>query len=346
MEEREEWTAAARVLILIPLDSGHRTVSDLYKLTTYIKITQLLLEDGDSVTAELYLSRAALKILDFPDQILQLTYKSCQARILDGKRDFLRAASKYYELSLTPDMSESQVNQCLRSAIMTAVLGEAGSARSRILATLYKDDRVRERNAVQSGGVLRILERMHLDRILKPEEVDAFSQVLEPHHRALLPGNQGTVLDRAVLEHNLLSASKVYVNIEFQELASLLNTSPKSAEDVAARMLEQGRMGGWIDQIEGILYFSDLNLSKDSPQGGMVGDRGTRENFWESKVPGLCNQLDSVNYSYPFSFGLHEPSLTLTSSSKFMFNSRLFLIFYLYEGFPPSRIRFWITSSN
>ena len=31
-----------------------------------------------------------------------------------------------------------------------------------------------------------------------------------------------TILDRAVIEHNLLSASKMYNNISFQELGSLL----------------------------------------------------------------------------------------------------------------------------
>lgn len=31
-----------------------------------------------------------------------------------------------------------------------------------------------------------------------------------------------TILDRAIIEHNLLSASKMYNNISFQELGSLL----------------------------------------------------------------------------------------------------------------------------
>ena len=35
-----------------------------------------------------------------------------------------------------------------------------------------------------------------------------------------------TILDRAVVEHNLLSASKLYTNITFDELGALLEISP------------------------------------------------------------------------------------------------------------------------
>jgi hypothetical protein len=38
------------------------------------------------------------------------------------------------------------------------------------------------------------------------------------------PGS--TILDRAVIEHNLLSASKLYNNISFEELGSLLEIPP------------------------------------------------------------------------------------------------------------------------
>ena len=36
-----------------------------------------------------------------------------------------------------------------------------------------------------------------------------------------------TILDRAVIEHNLLSASKLYNNISFEELGTLLEIPPR-----------------------------------------------------------------------------------------------------------------------
>jgi len=41
-----------------------------------------------------------------------------------------------------------------------------------------------------------------------------------------LPCAGSTILDRAVIEHNLLSASKLYNNISFPELGALLEIPP------------------------------------------------------------------------------------------------------------------------
>ena len=58
-----------------------------------------------------------------------------------------------------------------------------------------------------------------------------------------------TILDRAVTEHNLLAASKLYNNITFSELGALLQISPAKAEKIASQMITEGRMNGYIDQV-------------------------------------------------------------------------------------------------
>lgn len=58
-----------------------------------------------------------------------------------------------------------------------------------------------------------------------------------------------TILDRAVMQHNLLSASKLYNNIYIGELASLLGVTPDRAESIAADMIAEGRLDGSIDQV-------------------------------------------------------------------------------------------------
>lgn len=63
-----------------------------------------------------------------------------------------------------------------------------------------------------------------------------------------------TILDRAVTEHNLLAASKLYNNITFNELGSLLQITPASAEKIASQMITEGRMKGYIDQV-GVAFF-------------------------------------------------------------------------------------------
>jgi hypothetical protein len=64
-----------------------------------------------------------------------------------------------------------------------------------------------------------------------------------------------TIVDRAVFEHNLLSASKLYNNITFEELGALLETPPARAERIASHMISERRMNGYIDQISARVHF-------------------------------------------------------------------------------------------
>ncbi|KAL1534857.1 COP9/signalosome complex subunit Csn4 [Salvia divinorum] len=70
------------------------------------------------------------------------------------------------------------------------------------------------------------MQKVYQERILRKPEINAFSEELKPHQKATLPDNF-TVLDRAMIEHNLLSASKLYTNISFEELGTLLGISPQ-----------------------------------------------------------------------------------------------------------------------
>ena len=121
---------------------------------------------------------------------------------------------------------------------------------------------------------------MYLGRILRSDEVAAFASELKPHQ--LATGGDGlTVLERSVIEHNLASASKLYNNVRFSELGTLLGVPERRAEKMAAHMIVEGRLQGSIvracrrrlccfvatltclplspheqDQVEGLIHFS------------------------------------------------------------------------------------------
>ena len=46
-----------------------------------------------------------------------------------------------------------------------------------------------------------------------------------------------SIVSRAVIEHNLLSASKLYNNIMVTDLGQLLGVDPRLAEETAAKMI-------------------------------------------------------------------------------------------------------------
>ena len=72
-------------------------------------------------------------------------------------------------------------------------------------------------------------------------QVDSFAEQLRPHQCAITTDGS-TVLDRAVIEHNLAAASKLYNNIYFSELGQLLGCTPEKAESTASKMVMEDRL--------------------------------------------------------------------------------------------------------
>jgi len=279
-EAEEEWKEAAKILIAIPLDSGNRVLEPEYKMDIYVKIAQLYLEEDESVQAESYINRASEFIHNVKDETLKMRYKVCFARIMDYKRQFLKAAGRYYELSQI--VGEQERMEALNFAVICAVLAPAGQHRSRILATLYKDERSSKLETFS------ILEKMFLERILRKPEIDRFAQLLKPHQMALL-ADGSTVLGRAVVEHNLLSASRLYKNITFVELGILLDITPDKAEKIASRMITEDRLKGSIDQIDNLIIF-EHHATEPLIQ-------------WDASIAASCNFvnniLENIGSKYP-----------------------------------------------
>ena len=263
-------------MVGIPLETGQKQYTVDYKLETYLKIARLYLEDDDPFQAEAFINRASLLQAESKNEQLQIYYKVCYARVLDYRRKFIEAAQRYNELSYRNIVHEDERMTALRNALVCTVLASAGQQRSRMLATLFKDERCQQLPAVS------ILEKMYLDRIIRRSELQEFESLLQPHQKAST-GDGSTILDRAVIEHNLLSASKLYNNITFEELGALLEIPPTKAEKIASQMITEGRMNGYIDQIDSIVHFE------------------TRETLpqWDKQIQSLCYQ---VRYCSSYTF--------------------------------------------
>jgi COP9 signalosome complex subunit 4 len=285
-EAEDEYSSAAKALQGIHVDSSQRLVSDSAKVRLWIRIVRLYLEEDDTTSAEAFLNRIKNLPSKIEDHELMLHFKLSQARILDARRRFLDASQEYFNVSLAAGVDENDRLQALAAAIRCAVLAPAGPQRSRTLSTLYKDDRA---TSVEEFG---ILEKMFLDRLLNAEEVSAFSERLAPHQLARTADGT-TVLDKAVVEHNLVAASKLYENIKTDALGAILGlkasgefTAGEKAEAYAARMVEQERLKGSIDQIAGVIYFDSGNA------GTAATGRHIRQ--WDAGVQGLAEDTERV----------------------------------------------------
>lgn len=257
-----------------------------------MKIARLYLEDDDPIQAEAYINRASLLQGETKKTELHVLYKVCYARVLDYRRKFIEAAQRYNELSYRTIIDEGERMTALKNALICTILASAGQQRSRMLATLFKDERC------QHLPAYAILEKMYLDRIIRRSELQEFEALLQVHQKAsTLDGS--SILDRAVFEHNLLSASKLYNNITFEELGALLEIDPKKAERIASQMLTEERMNGYIDQIDGIVHFEGkftkiytvnfIEFKNDS----LILARLTLPT-WDKSIQSICYQVNAV----------------------------------------------------
>ena len=62
----------------------------------------------------------------------------------------------------------------------------------------------------------------YVDRIITKHEKDKFAESLKKHQKALLY-DDFSVLDRAVIEHNMVAISKLYETISFDTLSKMLD---------------------------------------------------------------------------------------------------------------------------
>lgn len=143
------------------------------------------------------------------NEVLQIYYKVCYARVLDYRRKFIEAAQRYNELSYKPIVHEDERMTALRSALVSeiclhngtrqlfvilkvcTVLASAGQQRSRMLAILFKDERCQQLPA------FAILEKMYLERIIHKSELLELGALLQAHQKATTVDGS-TILDRYV----------------------------------------------------------------------------------------------------------------------------------------------------
>ncbi len=251
--------------------------TDTERFIHYVKIAQFYLSEDKTIEAEIFINRAQPVKYECKNVAWQLRFQTAYARILDSNRKFLEASMRYYDLCKVPEsleivISDSEILSALGKALVCAVLGPAGPQRSRILGTLYKDERVKRLEH------FNVLEKMYMERLLRKSEIASFESHLLPHQLALL-ADGSSVLEKAVMEHNMLAASKVYQNISLEELGNLLEVSSERAEKIAAKMITEGRMSGTIDQSRG-----NIEFSQDADR--LLG--------WDKAIQNLCMSLNNT----------------------------------------------------
>lgn len=289
----------------------------------YVKIAECFLEEDDAVEADSFVTKAGASVeligggsgagdggegerrKHIP---LILRYKSTYARVLDANRRFLQAAGRYHELSQFGATNGSTENkkdsdndgqndevvvdpndllEFLGRAATCAILAPSSSQCQRVLGLVFKDERLSQLDALAHFEThSAILTKMYMNHVIRHDnDLVAFENSLSDHQRAIMSDGL-TIIQRAIIEHNMVAVSHLYQTIFFDELGVLLDVSNERAETVAAKMIVDGSLkGGSIDQVEGMLVF-------DKVGSGGSGSEGLVD--WDEAITSFCVQLNRV----------------------------------------------------
>jgi len=286
--DNADYSGAARILGDMRMDDDPTSVyyMEASKRTdVYVKIAECFLAEDQVAEADSAVQRAGSIVESIPNKeqhmALILRYKSTYARVLDNNRKFLQAAQRYHELSQSnvAQIDDEDLLQMLGMAATCAILAPSGPQRQRVLGHIYKDERLDKLESMETFATHSIiLKKMHLFQILRPEELKIFEASLAEHQKAIM-GDGLTIMERGVVEHNMISVSKLYRTIYVKELALILGVNDQKAEKIAASMIMEGSLHGSIDQVEGLLEFE----SDESP-----------EQSWDRSITSFCMELNRV----------------------------------------------------
>ncbi|KAJ2005990.1 COP9 signalosome complex subunit 4 [Coemansia thaxteri] len=299
LADEGKWEDAARQLQGIRLEQSQGVQSVASVFPVYIWMTQLFDEAGNVEQAVLSLNRAAALVAQVSDVEQIIEYRYIQARILSLTHKYIEAAIIYQNIFQTNARGVADQAVTLGKAINCAVLAAAGPQKMRVLAGLHREKLA---PTLPSFG---LMEKMVLKRLIKPTELEQFSQQLEAHQRELLADGKTTVLSSAVREHNVFVLSALYTSIRFENLSRALGINADEAELMCARMIAEGRMKGRIDQIAGVITFGGAREVKEvaaaismkrqaAEQPPPMHFRETVHARWDGRIVNLCRSIEDA----------------------------------------------------
>lgn len=127
-------------------------------------------------------------------------------------------------------------------ALVCTILAPAGPRKDRMLSILVNDERAK------LNPHYNLLSKMATGSLIKRDFAKKFEEGLEVHQKVKFSDGD-TVLDKALIEHNITVLSKIYTNITFSELGNFLGISANQAEKIISKMINEKRVHAVLDQL-------------------------------------------------------------------------------------------------
>ncbi|KAJ2782345.1 hypothetical protein H4R18_002329 [Coemansia javaensis] len=255
---------AAALLQGIRFDQSQRTHSAREMLAVHMEAIELFLAAGRPEQAAQVQIRAAPLLGQVADPGETARYRYFQARTNELSLKYIEAATMYHAIAQSGAGGEARQREALERAIQCAVVASAGPQKMRVMADLHREELAA---ALPCYG---LLGRMVQRRLVGPAELQQLGGLLEAGRdspdaaaAAAAAAAKAQLLDHAVREHNVFVLSSLYANMRFENLGRMLGVGADEAELLCARMIEEGRMKGRIDQVDGVITFEGAREVKE-----------------------------------------------------------------------------------
>ena len=288
-----DYTTAARILGSMRMEADD--ISNVYymdpaaRTNVYVQMAECFLAEDENAEADASVSKAGGVVEQIQNkaahQALILRYKSTYARVLDANRKFLSAAQRYHELSQssTDLIVAEDLLSMLGRAATCAILAPAGPQRARVLQFIAQDKRLPQLESMtEFASHPTLLRKMQYGQIIAKDELTQFEASLADHQKAVM-GDGLTIMERGVVEHNMIAVAQLYDSMYLTELAHVLGVSVDKAEKICITMIMDGSLqGSTMDQVDGLIEFSSPSAGGDDSEAN------------DAALSSFCHQLNQV----------------------------------------------------
>jgi len=131
---------------------------------------------------------------------------------------------------------------------------------------------------VRENPHYELLNKMFLDKIVYKKDTAELEKTLKAHQQVIV-WEKLNVLQKAVIEHNIIAVSKLYENISVTSLAKVLELSDYQCEKLLQAMVGEKRLTAILDQVSGFIDFTaDF----------------TAYTNWTNGINNFCTKLDKL----------------------------------------------------
>uniref|UniRef100_A0A7E4VXL8 COP9 signalosome complex subunit 4 n=1 Tax=Panagrellus redivivus TaxID=6233 RepID=A0A7E4VXL8_PANRE len=245
-EEEGEFGKAADVLLSTVSETSQKSYPNRAQML--LRLANLCLKSNKLEDADQVVNRISLIQHELDSESLA-RFNYFAGLLADRRARFIDAATRFYPLSTNVYLTPTERREVLKKAMICVVLSPDTPMRQRILPAIVGDDRCR------SIEGFALIEKMFMSRLITQSDIDTFETLLEPHHRV---GGKDPV-SKFVVEHNIVALSKLFRNISFTKLQTLLNKPFNEIQRTIAEMVIQKRLKCKIDQATNTVSFNPYN---------------------------------------------------------------------------------------